>query len=592
MAEETRVVIDLALLLLISGGLSLVFAKIKMPPIIGYLAAGIILGPTMLPALWVEGNTVEILSSIGIVLLMFYIGLETDVRKLRVTGSKLMFIVCLQMPLVVAAGYLVGVLLGMNPIQAIFLGAIISGTSTAVVVGVLKETKHIDRDMAKSIVTITIFEDVGQVLILTMAAPLLAGDSPALGSTVNMVLGLILFIGLAIAFGMVLVPRMLDYIGKRYSTEILLIVAVGLCFALAAISQEMGLSIAIGAFIMGMMISLSRFSHKLTLSVEPVKDLFMAVFFISIGLQISPFLIIDNIVLAVIIAVVFFISKITTIWLGCYIANMTARDSFLIATSLIAMGEFAFIIAKAAFDAGVVGEDYYSAVIGAALITMVAMPIITKKQPQLFDGLVRLVPNKIRCSLSRIDDVHSAASANTKRSHPARSEIKRRVSLLFVDVMVIVVVMFMFTVFVDLADPFANTAHVFNLLPQELMLMFLIVIMAPIIYNMWSNVKSISKNLTTLVMDSPKETRMSERTIYLIFANIGTVALILFVLIIVVPFLPEVVFGTVWTIAVAGAAIIIIYLSWDTVKRGYDKFCEIMTADKEEAEEDLEEGTD
>lgn len=312
MAEETRVVIDLALLLLISGGLSIVFNKIKMPPILGYLSAGIVLGPTMMPSLWVEGNTVSLLSDIGIVLLMFYIGLETDIRKLRATGSKLLFIVCLQMPIVVAAGYLTGVLLGMNTLQAIFLGAIISGTSTAVVVGVLKETDHIDKGMARSIITITIFEDVGQVLILTMAAPLLAGDSPALGSTVNMVLGLILFIGLSVVFGMALVPRALDHIGRRYSSEILLIVGVGLCFAMAAISQEMGLSIAIGAFIMGMMISLSKFSHKMVHNVEPVKDLFMAVFFISIGLQITPQLILENIVLAAIIAIVFPISKIST----------------------------------------------------------------------------------------------------------------------------------------------------------------------------------------------------------------------------------------------------------------------------------------
>jgi CPA2 family monovalent cation:H+ antiporter-2 len=122
MTEDVRVVIDMALLLMLSGGLSILFARIKMPPILGYLGAGIVLGPTMLPELWVEGNTVSLLSSIGIVLLMFYIGLETDVQKLKATGSKILFIVGFEMPIVVAIGYLIGVLLGMSTVQAIFLG--------------------------------------------------------------------------------------------------------------------------------------------------------------------------------------------------------------------------------------------------------------------------------------------------------------------------------------------------------------------------------------------------------------------------------------------------------------------------------------
>jgi CPA2 family monovalent cation:H+ antiporter-2 len=125
MNEETRIVIDMTLLLLISGVCSIVFAKIRMPPILGYLTAGIILGPTMLHELWVDGNTVALLSSIGIVLLMFYIGLETDMTKLRKTGSKLIFIVSLQMPIVVALGYLLGISLGFDFVHPLWGSALI-----------------------------------------------------------------------------------------------------------------------------------------------------------------------------------------------------------------------------------------------------------------------------------------------------------------------------------------------------------------------------------------------------------------------------------------------------------------------------------
>ena len=141
--SEVRIIIDMAILLLISGVFAVIFAKIRMPPILGYICAGIIIGPTMFPDLWVEGETVALLSSLGIVLLLFYIGLETDLSKLKSTGMKILVIVLVQMPFMVAIGYLLGILLGMNFVQSIFLGAIISGTSTAVVTGILKAAKHL-----------------------------------------------------------------------------------------------------------------------------------------------------------------------------------------------------------------------------------------------------------------------------------------------------------------------------------------------------------------------------------------------------------------------------------------------------------------
>ena len=582
MTEDVRVVIDMALLLILSGGLSILFARIRMPPILGYLGAGIVLGPSMLPELWVEGNTVSLLSSIGIVLLMFYIGLETDVHKLKAAGSKLLFIVCFEMPIVMAVGYLFGILLGMNTVQAIFLGAIISGTSTAVVVGVLHEARHIDTDTARTIISITIFEDVGQVIILTMAAPLLAGDSPALGSTVNMIIGLLLFVSLSIVFGMALVPRILNYIGGKYSSEILLIVAVGLCFTMAAISAEIGLSIAIGAFIMGMMISLSRYRQMLSSEVEPLKELFMAVFFISIGLQITPGLIFENILLALIIAVVFMASKVSSVWLGCYLANMTARNSLLIATSLIAMGEFAFIIGKAAYDAGVVDEGFYSAVIGGALITMIAMPILSKVQPRMFDQMVKLIPSRVQSALSKIDDIHSAAAGKNSREHtPTLRGVKKHLSLIFVDIMIAVVVMIAFTSLerftVRLGEATSNSV----LLPQEFLLVILIVVMSPIVYNMYKNVRDIAKLLTKRVMEAPRQVALNERAVYLVFANLGSIALLLTLLVILMPFLAQLLFSPVGTLLVALTAIIIVVLLWDTINRAYSRLCQFVSSEPE-----------
>ena len=576
--DDFRVVIDMAILLLIAGVFAIVFAKIKMPPILGYITAGIIIGPSMFPEVWVEGSTVSLLSTLGIILLLFYIGLETDITKLRATGSKILIIVLIQMPVMVAVGYLLGIMLGMDFVQSIFLGAIISGTSTAVVVGVLKTAKHIDADMAKLIVTITIFEDVGQVLILTMAAPLLAGDTPALGSTINMVIGLILFIGMAVVFGMTLIPRMINWIGKRYSPEIVLIVAVGLCFAMAAISAMIGLDVAIGAFLMGMMIAISKFGHKLMQKVEPVKELFMAVFFISIGMQVSPGLIIDNLGLAVIMAMVFIVAKVITIFLGSYLVNMTARDSLLVATSLLAMGEFAFIIAKAALDAGVVTDGFYAAVIGAALITMFIAPVVTKFQPGMFDSLKRILPNRLVCSLRTIDDVHASASNGLSKDSPDRAGIKNAISLIFVDIIVLITVLLAFNYAGGYTDTFENVASDLNLLGDELLLILLIIIMAPIVYNMFLNARKIARHLTVLTVESPRTTATNPKVVYKIFANLVYVAMIMVILVLVIPLMPNLVMvGPLGLMVSLFAGLIILVLLWDTLSRVYARFCSMVT---------------
>ncbi|MDD1771786.1 MAG: cation:proton antiporter [Methanomassiliicoccales archaeon] len=582
MTEEYRVVIDLALLLLISGILSLVFVKIKMPPILGYVAAGVVLGPSMFPDLWVENNTVDVLSSIGIVLLMFYIGLEMDVRKLKAEGSKLLFVVSLQMPMMVAFGFLAGIALGMTAVQAIFLGAIISGTSTAVVVGVLRGSKHITPEMARTIITITIFEDVGQVLILTLAAPLLAGDSPALGSTVNMIVGLILFIGLTIVIGMALVPKALNYIGDRFSPEILLIVAVGLCFAMAALSSEVGLSIAIGAFLMGLIISLSKYNRVLATKVEPTKELFMAVFFISIGLQITPMLIFENLWLVAVIAVVFIIGKIVSIWMGCYLMNMTAKDSLMIATSLIAMGEFAFVIAQAAYDADVVSQGFYSAVVGAAILTMVLMPMIDSKQPKMYDWAVRAMPDRLRCALVRIDDIHAVVERNTRIDQRTKREIKKDLTLIVIDILVMLIILITFTSVESVTSSITDAATGLALLPQELLLIAMLIVLAPVVYNWFMNVRRITRTMTRLVMESPKGGGMNERTVFLIFANLSNITFILALAVVMVPFMPKLVFSPLGIISVFIGAGIVIYLLWNTVRQTYDKFCKIVTPDMEE----------
>ncbi len=577
MDAELRIVLDMTLLMVISGVCSIIFVRIKMPPILGYLTAGIILGPTMFPQLWVEQTTVMILSNIGIVLLMFWIGMEQSASKLRRVGSRLIFIVTLEMTLMVVVGYLAGMALGLGTTASIFLGAIISGTSTAVVVGVLHNVKGISGEQATAIMSITVFEDVGQVIILSLAAPLLAGDSPALGSTINMVIGLMIFFGLTIMLGIAVIPKLVDRLGDRYPSEIVFIVAVGMAFTMALLSSSIGLSIAIGPFLIGLIVSVSLYNERIKAKVIPVKELFMAVFFISIGLQIDPRLILDNILLVLAIAGVFILGKTVAVALSTYLFGFKARDGFIIATSLIAMGEFAFIIAKIALDAGLLTQDIYSSVIGAALITMVALPLFSKVQKRTFDGMVNLLPRRAMAALARIDTVKQAASSNNLLGKD-RNVLSGLMARIFVDYLLIVLVLLIFNLASEVENTATGLAGDLGLVPDAVLLFLMLLAISPAVASIFLYARKISKVLTDRAMLSGKIAEGDRRNVYRMIIDLNEIAMLMLVLVLIIPFIPPVLIGSTWVflavVILAGLAAILL---WDALRNSYVHFVNAVT---------------
>ena len=578
MDAEIRIILDMTLLMVIAGICSVVFARIRMPPILGYLTAGIILGPTMFPMLWVEQTTVMILSNIGIVMLMFWIGLEQSASKLRRVGSRLILIVSLEMTLMVIVGYLAGLLLGLGTTASIFLGAIISGTSTAVVVGVLHGSRAITGEQATAVISITVFEDVGQVIILSLAAPLLAGDSPAMGSTVNMVISLVIFFGLTVMLGVALIPRILDRIGSRYPSEIIFIVAVGMAFTMALLSSSIGLSIAIGPFIMGLIVSVSVYNEKIKAKVIPVKELFMAVFFISIGLQISPSLILDNILLVIAISMVFIAGKVLAVGLSTYIFGFKARDSFIIATSLIAMGEFAFIIAKIALDAGLLTQDLYSSVIGAALVTMVVLPLFSKVQDRAFGGITRLIPTKLRSALFRLDSVKEAATAKNGMRTRERKALGGLMVRIFVDYLVMMLILLLFNLASGVEGAIVGWAGDLGLLPEAVLLFFMLLSISPAVASVYLHVRRVSGTLTDMAIRSGRIAEGDRRSVYRVMIDLNEMAMFLLVLVLLIPFMPQTLISSPWIVLAVGlVAAMATFVFWDALRNSYVRFFGVVT---------------
>ena len=184
----------------------------------------------------------------------------------------------------------------------------------------------------------------------------------------------------------------MDWVDRNYSSETLLLVALGFGFGLALVASYLQLSVAIGAFLGGIIVSRSVCSQGLCGKVEPMKEVFMAVFFLSIGMQLDPKLMWAGLPLAVIIAVIFIVGKMASVSLGCLAANFRVRSAFLVGTSLVAMGEFTFVVAKVALQGQVIDDALYSSVIAAAVMTMVLLPFVSKYAPRMFEAVVSRLP--------------------------------------------------------------------------------------------------------------------------------------------------------------------------------------------------------
>ena len=409
--EEIALISLMAVLVLLSATCSIVLGKLKMPSLIGFLVAGIIIANTMV--IDDDAHTViEVFSNLGLILLMFSIGMEIDVHKLRSQGKYAIIVSAIQLPLMVLGGMLTGYLLGFNTLQSLCLGCIISGSSTAVVMAVLKSQGKLDKEDIESLILVIIIEDIGQVIMLSMLTPMLSGSGMSTDALIILIIKIAVFMVACFTIGLYIIPRIIDWCYKRANDELISLLCIGIAFLFALLANLMGLSVAIGAFLAGVFVSMAKPHHTVEGFVEPLKSVFMAMFFISVGMEVVIGTLADNIVPILVIFASFAIFKTITVYLGVWVANGDSRKGLISAISLCAMGEFAFIIAKEALSEGVVDDSFYSSVIGAALVSMICLPFMSKYSDKLYDGLTAKMPKLLARFFAwmtrRRDGVHEA----------------------------------------------------------------------------------------------------------------------------------------------------------------------------------------
>jgi monovalent cation:H+ antiporter-2, CPA2 family len=387
---------DLLIILMVSVPVAFACLRLKLPLLVGLMLTGIVIGPYGL-GLIKELEAIEILAEIGVMLLLFTIGLEFSLHRLREMKRLVLVGGGLQVALTIAAVTIVAVLFGRGLNQALFFGFLVALSSTAIVLKSYAERKETDAPHGRAGVGILLFQDISIVLMMLLVPVLGGKDSASLGAVAAKLGGSLLGLIVIVAGAWFLVPVMLKQIVRLKSPEVLLLLVVLLCLGISFVTAQFGLSLALGAFIAGMVLAESDFSHQVTADILPFRDVFNSIFFVSIGMLLSFTSLIENLSTVFLWVVFLVVGKALIIWAVIQLLGLLGfpqRVAAMTALGLAQIGEFSFVLAKAGRAVDLLPDADYQSFLGASIISMIITPFMIAAAPRFGYFVQRFVPDK------------------------------------------------------------------------------------------------------------------------------------------------------------------------------------------------------
>lgn len=393
---------DLAVILGVAAIVTFIFRLIKQPVVLGYIIAGIIVGPYTPPIFSVVDNhSITIWAELGVIFLMFALGLEFSFRRLAKVGVSAGGTALLQIVTMICAGYVTGRLLDWSPINSVFLGCMISISSTTIIIKALDELGLKTRKFAELVFGILIVEDLAAIIMLVALTNIATQASVSGMDLLVAGANLSLVVGSWLVIGMFIVPRFVRSIGKRGNDEMLLVTALGLCLALVSLSAYFHYSVALGAFMMGSILAESKEAHRIEHLVNPLKDVFGAIFFVSVGMLLDPKIIGENFLSILAICLVIVLGKVLSVSLGSLGTGQSLSTSIQSGFSMAQIGEFSFIIATLGLSYKSIDAQLYPIIVAASLITTFTTPYLLKASIPTIQLLERKLPPTIMQTIER-----------------------------------------------------------------------------------------------------------------------------------------------------------------------------------------------
>jgi CPA2 family monovalent cation:H+ antiporter-2 len=393
---------DLAVVLLIAGAVTILFHRIKQPVVLGYLLAGLIIGPHSPPAILIQNEqSIQTLAELGVVMLMFGLGLHFSLRQLLKVGTAALIAAVLEITLMIWIGYEIGRSFGWSPMDCVFLGALLSMSSTTIIVKALEELHLVREDFAKIAFGILIVEDILAIALIALLSGF-AGASGgwAFGELALTLTNLCLFLIATLVTGLLVVPRLLTYVARLRSDEVLLVAVLGLCFGVSLLAVKAGYNIALGAFLIGAIMAEAKEAPHIRVLIEPVRNMFSAVFFVAIGMLFDPKLVIQYWLPIAVITAAVVVGKIVTCALGTFLAGTDLRTSVKVGSSMAQIGEFSFIIAQLGLTLQVTSDFLYPVAVSVSAITTLFTPYLIRSSDRLAAGVADHAPAPVRSAMN------------------------------------------------------------------------------------------------------------------------------------------------------------------------------------------------
>jgi CPA2 family monovalent cation:H+ antiporter-2 len=387
---------DLATIMIIAAAVTILFHRLKQPVVLGYIVAGVIIGPHTPPfELIHDSETIRTLAELGVVFLMFSLGLEFSLRKLARVGPTAFIAALAEIVSMIWIGYEIGRFFSWKTMDALFLGAMLAISSTTIIVKALDGLGMKKERFAQLIFGILVVEDVLAISIMALLSGIAISGSVVPREVALTVGGVALFIVVSMVIGILVVPRLLAYVARFHSHEMLLITVLGLCFGFCLIVVRFEYSIALGAFLIGAVMAESRQLHTIERLVEPLRDMFSAIFFVTIGLMLDPKVLVRYFVPIAVITVAVVIGKVLTCSLGTFLAGNDGRTSLRVGMGLAQIGEFSFIIASLGLTLKVTSDFLYPIAVAVSVVTTLLTPYMIKLADPLAARLAAALPERV-----------------------------------------------------------------------------------------------------------------------------------------------------------------------------------------------------
>lgn len=387
---------DLAVIMLVAGVVTILFHRLRQPVVLGYIVAGFIIGPHTPPfGLIHDEDTIKTLAELGVIFLMFCLGLEFSLRKLFKVGATAFIAAFLEIVLMIWIGYEIGRWFDWSTMDSLFLGAILAISSTTIIVKALNDLKMKNERFAQLIFGVLIVEDILGIGIIALLSGIAVSGTVSSGEVFSTVGKLSLFMVIALVVGILVVPRLLAYVATFESNEMLLVTVLGLCFGFCLLVVKLEYSMVLGAFLIGAIMAESRQLLKIERLIEPIRDMFSAIFFVAIGLMLDPAILLDYAWPIAVITVAVVLGKMVSCGLGAFIAGNDGKTSLRVGMGLSQIGEFSFIIAALGMTLQVTSDFLYPVAVAVSVLTTLSTPYLIRAADPLSHRLGAIVPQRV-----------------------------------------------------------------------------------------------------------------------------------------------------------------------------------------------------